>query len=160
MRLRDLMVFLSYRSLQCSAVVHDRPRHFRPGCRACSLIANWNPMLWCLLLLLLTLVESTRLHLTSVIFRHGYRKPTGTFPTDPYKESFWPQGFGQLTKKGMLQQYDLGEYLRSRYMNSSDEYLFNGTYVREEVYVRSTDVDRTLMSAECQMASFYKPNES
>jgi hypothetical protein len=60
----------------------------------------------------------------------------------------------------MLQQYDLGEYLRSRYMNSSDEYLFNGTYVREEVYVRSTDVDRTLMSAECQMASFYKPNES
>ena len=38
------------------------------------------------------------------------------------------------SQKGMQQQYDLGEYLRSRYTNSSSEmYLFNGTYVREEV---------------------------
>lgn len=79
----------------------------------------------------------------------------------------------------MQQQYELGGYLRRRYTTSGSEtYLFNGTYSIEEVvlfltkirldfdiilfqvYVRSTNVDRTLMSAECQMASLYKPNGS
>jgi hypothetical protein len=41
----------------------------------------------------------------------------------------------------------------------SETYLMNGTYQREEVFIRSTNTDRTLMSAESLMAAFYKPVE-
>ena len=51
------------------------------------------------------------------IFRHGDRAPYYKYPTDPYKEGIWPHGLGQLTKKGVRQQYQLGNYLRNRYAN-------------------------------------------
>ena len=35
------------------------------------------------------------------VWRHGDRSPTRTFKTDPYKESSWPQGFGQLSAVGL-----------------------------------------------------------
>eukprot|EP00118_Oscarella_pearsei_P018028 m.182117 g.182117 ORF g.182117 m.182117 type:complete len:98 (+) comp39286_c0_seq2:260-553(+) len=61
----------------------------------------------------------------------------------------------------MLQHYELGEQLlKPRYMTKGKEtYLLSSFYEREEIYIRSTDVDRTLMSAECQMASLYQPME-
>lgn len=32
------------------------------------------------------------------IYRHGHRAPERGYPTDPYgAESFWPDGFGQLS---------------------------------------------------------------
>lgn len=46
----------------------------------------------------------------------------------------------------------MGQWLRNRYQN-----LVNKTYSREEVYIRSTDVDRTLMSALSNLAGFYPP---
>ena len=52
-------------------------------------------------------------------------------------------------------QYRLGIYLQNRYMNDSN--LLNETYSRYEIYVRSTDVNRTLMSAQANMAGLYPP---
>lgn len=76
------------------------------------------------------------------------------YPNDPYKdEKLWPGGFGALTNIGKQQQFGLGKYLRRRYKDFISE-----RYLPSEVYVRSTDSDRTLMSAQANLAGLYPPS--
>ncbi|RZF41879.1 hypothetical protein LSTR_LSTR005341 [Laodelphax striatellus] len=90
---------------------------------------------------------------SNVIFRHGQRTIIEPYPTDPFRDpSYWPEGFGQLTNEGKRQEYELGLWLRERYKG-----LLNTVYNRTEVYIQSTDVDRTLMSASSVLAGLYPP---
>eukprot|EP00092_Neocalanus_flemingeri_P027738 GFUD01030110.1.p1 GENE.GFUD01030110.1~~GFUD01030110.1.p1 ORF type:complete len:422 (+),score=142.80 GFUD01030110.1:64-1329(+) len=94
------------------------------------------------------------LKLVHLLYRHGDRTPINPFPSDPYKDlSNWPVGFGQLTSRGMMQQFELGQWIRDRY----DGFLSNN-YSQEEIVVRSTDVDRTIMSAQANLAGLYPPS--
>ncbi|UJR35430.1 hypothetical protein I4U23_028187 [Adineta vaga] len=85
-----------------------------------------------------------------ILYRHGDRTPVTTFPLDPVKSSDWPNGYGQLTIAGIEQQHRLGAYLRTRYGS-----LLNTTYTASEIVVRSTDVDRTLMSAQSNLVGLF-----
>lgn len=87
--------------------------------------------------------------LTQVVFRHGDRSATRTYPTDPHIND-WVDGLGQLSKLGMMQAFELGQYLRFRYKS-----LVSAYFHKDEVYVRSTNYERTLMTAECVCAGLF-----
>ncbi|CDW58756.1 lysosomal acid phosphatase [Trichuris trichiura] len=101
------------------------------------------------------------LRIVHVIWRHGARAPLQLFPLDSVsKSSKWPNGLGELTsvarrcfvpgngtllfeifKEGMQQQLLLGKLLHERYKG------FLSNYTAKSVYVRSTDTNRTIVSA-------------
>uniref|UniRef100_A0A8B9CDL5 acid phosphatase n=1 Tax=Anser brachyrhynchus TaxID=132585 RepID=A0A8B9CDL5_9AVES len=84
------------------------------------------------------------------VFRHGDLTPQEFFPTDKHKEVARQHGYGQLTKLGIQQQYELGQYMRRRY-----SHFLSVVYKQSEIYVQSTDCDQTLMSAQASLAGLY-----
>lgn len=84
------------------------------------------------------------------VIRHGDRMPVGDIPKSSYQ---WPQPFGQLTPKGMRQEYDLGSKVRAEYVERY--HLLPAKYVSGTMYVRSSDIDRTLMSAQSFLMGLY-----
>ncbi|XP_020614615.1 prostatic acid phosphatase-like [Orbicella faveolata] len=96
-----------------------------------------------------------KLRMVNVVYRHGDRSPVGFFPADEHQD-YWPQGPGQLSQIGMKQEYELGKFLKDRYVT---EYkLLNSSYLLNEIYVRSSDKDRCIMSAQTQLNGLYPPH--
>nr|CAD7443698.1 unnamed protein product [Timema bartmani] len=93
-----------------------------------------------------------KLVLANVIYRHGARAPVTSYPNDPYLDQsvYWPRGYGQLTQLGEQMHYELGSFYRQRYSS-----LLPLEYNVNDTYIRSTDVDRTLMSAQSNLAGLY-----
>lgn len=88
-----------------------------------------------------------------LIFRHGDRTPLKFYKNDPWKDAkYWDDDTGQLTNLGKQQQFELGQYMRDRYSK-----FLNETYSDHDIYVQSSDIDRTLMSAEAFLAAMYRP---
>lgn len=92
----------------------------------------------------------------TILYRHGDRTPIDPYPTDPYRSpTYWNHThWGHLTNEGKRQHFDLGRWLKRRYAS-----LVNETYDPDDIWVRSTDVDRALMSAQANLAGFYPPED-
>ncbi|XP_031627083.1 prostatic acid phosphatase-like isoform X2 [Contarinia nasturtii] len=101
--------------------------------------------------------NDSQLIFAHVIYRHGHRNTldySDIYPNDPYiNETHWPGGFGALTNEGKRQQFKLGQYFRRRYHK-----LLGDKYSPKKVFVRSTDKDRTLMSALANLAGLFPPH--
>ncbi|VVC88655.1 unnamed protein product [Leptidea sinapis] len=98
--------------------------------------------------------ESKTLRLVVIFFRHGARTPVSSYKSDPYKNYQWPNGLGSLTNTGKLQMYELGSKYRSYYANFIPE-----EYHDKDVYIRSSDKSRCMMSAYTFLAGLYPPTE-
>lgn len=59
-----------------------------------------------------------------------------------------------ILQVGKQEVYELGKYLRRRYKQ-----LIGVNYSSKNVYIRSTDIDRTLMSAQIIAAALFPPSE-
>lgn len=84
------------------------------------------------------------------LVRHGDRTPTHQIPRSHLN---WKEGLGALTANGMAQEKRLGEYLREKYINQY--HLLNATYDPNTIYVRSTDTERTIKSANSLLLGLY-----
>ncbi|VVC34466.1 Histidine phosphatase superfamily,Histidine phosphatase superfamily, clade-2,Histidine acid [Cinara cedri] len=89
---------------------------------------------------------------TTLVYRHGERSFEKTYPTDPYANvsKYWPMGLGGLSLVGIEREYILGKWLRDRY----DRWLPKIYHV-DDVFVQSSDFDRTIMSAQANLAGMY-----
>ncbi|MBU0744820.1 MAG: histidine phosphatase family protein [Gammaproteobacteria bacterium] len=84
------------------------------------------------------------------IVRHGERTPEITIPKAQHQ---WPEGIGQLTARGMRQEFELGASLRKKYIHKY--HLLPKYYRVDTMKVFSTDCDRTLMSAQAILLGLY-----
>ena len=84
------------------------------------------------------------------LIRHGDRTSIYEFPMAMHT---WNEGLGQLTATGMRQEYELGLKLNKRY--KVDHSLLPNNYQANTIYIRSTDYDRTIMSAASLLMGLY-----
>ena len=96
------------------------------------------------ILLLVTATYASELVALVEVCRHGSRAPTDY---NGYDAGNWPWGRGELTPTGQRMHYLNGVEFRKRYIEFEDRKLFGPAYNESEIYVRSTDVNRTIMSA-------------
>ena len=101
-------------------------------------------------------VEETSLISSQVLMRHGDRTPCWTYPTDPYKKlSDWPEGLCNLTPGGKQRCFELGQWLGTRYKQ-----ILSHKNNSEEIFVRSTNFKRTIMSAKYTLAGLFNMNKT
>ena len=101
------------------------------------------------LMLPLVYAEQTLVFAIDVI-RHGDRTPTVEIPKNTYN---WPEGLGELTAAGLQQEFELGKNLYLVYVKQNS--LLPENYNSNNLYVRSSDLNRTLMSAQSALFGLY-----
>ncbi|GMS92518.1 hypothetical protein PENTCL1PPCAC_14693, partial [Pristionchus entomophagus] len=93
----------------------------------------------------------------SAIWRHGDRAAEAAVPgREQFDEDAWNfggGGYGELSPEGMSMHFNLGRRIRKRYMVNRQ--FLSSAYNAKEIYVRSTDYNRTLISAYSNVAGMY-----
>ncbi|KAK6738645.1 hypothetical protein RB195_020639 [Necator americanus] len=87
--------------------------------------------------------ETDKLISVVVLFRHGDRAPTDRVSNISWM-SYFPNGLGELTDRGIENSFRLGKYLRDRYVSSG---FLRVPLLPSQVYFRSRGNNRCLMSA-------------
>ncbi|KHJ93553.1 histidine acid phosphatase, partial [Oesophagostomum dentatum] len=77
------------------------------------------------------------------IFRHGDRAPTDRVSNQSFI-SYFPNGLGELTNRGIANSYLLGTYLRDRYVSTG---FLRTPILPSQIYFRSKANNRCLTSA-------------
>ena len=107
-------------------------------------------------LLLITLITKCNTEIIFVFehFRHGARSSVfiDKHNTDIY-DIKWI-GDGELTSVGMRMLYLIGVHIRTKYHNIINKYTSS-----EELIVYSTDLNRTILSAESQLLGMFPPEK-
>lgn len=107
------------------------------------------------------------------LFRHGERTPLTFYKNDPWKDDkYWDEKPGELTnvrereryafrsnffnvsstQVGRQQPFELGLYMRQKYAG-----FLSSTFDENEVYAQSSNISRTIMSAESFLAGMFSP---
>lgn len=84
------------------------------------------------------------------VWRHGRRSPMVFLPKLNDSLDMWPDGTRQLTARGIEDHKRLGKFIRNNYND-----LISNEFSRDEIYIRSTDFDRTIQSAEANMQGLF-----
>lgn len=105
-------------------------------------------------------VQPKQLEQLVLVWRHGDRSPVNVYPNfekdfNGPPSKFFPFGLGQLSDIGINQHYELGKFLKTRYSNFLPK-RFNSS----EIYYQSSDIDRTLMSAEANSMGMFSNSET
>lgn len=104
-------------------------------------------------LLHLKQTETTEIKAVIIVARGGDKspKPDSYFTGEEPPEELNTIGFDQLTNEGKQRMFSLGKFLKLRYYHN----LLNGN--PRKVYIRSSDLDRSLESAQALLAGLNPP---
>jgi acid phosphatase len=94
--------------------------------------------------------DSQTLRAAALLFRHSVISPKYS---PPKVDTEWPMGFKQLTAVGMVDMYQRGQALRQRYVDELG--LLSPSYHLDELYVRASNTDRSLQSAQMLILGLY-----
>lgn len=102
--------------------------------------------------------ETNQMRFAFTIFRHGARSPySGMTPTFVDWFGYQWSGVKELTAVGLRQHYLLGFRNNLHYIVNNN--LLSEVYDPREIYVISTDSNRTLLSANAQLQGLYQANK-
>ena len=90
--------------------------------------------------------EENNLFFVFTTFRHGARK---TYKDVDFFGNY-DNEVGALTKYGRIQHLEIGKKYRKRYSN-----FLNMSFDKNEFYIRSSDIERTLISTEKELEGFF-----
>uniref|UniRef100_S4NSI3 acid phosphatase n=1 Tax=Pararge aegeria TaxID=116150 RepID=S4NSI3_9NEOP len=99
--------------------------------------------------------------LAFVVNRHGERSPDAdelslSDQQEKIKNLTWIEGLEGLTNVGKSRSFLLGKFIKQRYGVEGNGLLSN-IYLQDEIALRSTDKERTKMTAQMAMAAVYPP---
>jgi hypothetical protein len=103
-------------------------------------------------------VSQTELRFAFTFWRHGARAPDrGVKVVNNENVDFlgeaWNMGGGELLPVGMRMHYLLGRFNRKRWVE--DESFLSSSFIANELYVKSTEYNRTMMSVLSHLQGLY-----
>ncbi|KAJ3042242.1 hypothetical protein HK097_002085 [Rhizophlyctis rosea] len=113
---------------------------------------NLIPLITLASLLTIPFTEAQQTPIAAVILtRHGARTPL-------FKDTkTFTEGNSELTLEGKNQLFERGQFLRSRWGSGGSDPMtgFSETYYQNQTYVRSSDTDRTINSAQSLLQGLF-----